>query len=708
VIPTLVLWAAATLLHFALTARATGRVLSRDPHDAASLDERVFAAALGGVASLSIMLHVVAVFVGLSLGAGVGALIVWHAALWRATRRPAAGPTDGLQPATTFLEFIALGVGATIVLTWVGLAAQSADALGPDAAHYHVPHAVNFAAGASPFDLPATPHLYPMAGSMVAAWFIVPLGNPLIADLAMALPFVLLVAALNLLFRCATGLSGTAWATWLSILLFSTPMFRMGSHGAADLWFASAFACLVAVVVLIWTRRRWTALDVVLGGCAVGLLVGTKSIGAPAAALIAGAVFVVWIARRVFGAPRIGAPNRAVWPFAIAAAAAVAAGGIWLVRNWWQFGSPLAPAGLSIAGLTIFDGESFQRSKYLSVLAEMDTDSFHLWPRTRFFVGQWFGSWFLAALLPIGVLVLDLAAGMRRHARDAHWWPRVGLLVITVVAGAALIWMLIGAPWSGMERSRGLTLRYALPIAALLPLLAYAGWFPLTLPWYRHGRFRTGAAAIVIAASIALFLAAARDGARSPMTLIAPGIDWRWLPVGLAAVWLAGRAVRGGWGIRAGACAGLIALAAWWAPTIARQDRQAREVATDRLNAEDAAPAEGLTNTNVWREVHLVTRVAERGENRRCGARRFFSLVRFDEPLALQPARFGNQVFYAGRDVDAARRAGPIGPCDYVITSPAVAATDKGQALASALAGARSLRTFASTRDFVVLSVDPN
>ena len=42
-----------------------------------------------------------------------------------------------------------------------------------------------------------------------------------------------------------------------------------------------------------------------------------------------------------------------------------------------------------------------------------------------------------------------------------------------------------------------------------------------------------------------------------------------------------------------------------------------------------------------------------------CRGQRFFSLVRFDEPLALQPPEFGNQVYYAGRDVDAGPPRGP-------------------------------------------------
>jgi hypothetical protein len=63
---------------------------------------------------------------------------------------------------------------ATLAVAWLRVAARSLHVSGSDAAHYHVPHAVNLALGTSPFDLLPTPHLYPMGTSLLGAWFISP------------------------------------------------------------------------------------------------------------------------------------------------------------------------------------------------------------------------------------------------------------------------------------------------------------------------------------------------------------------------------------------------------------------------------------------------------------------------------------------------------------------------------------------------------
>ena len=703
---TLAVWAAVTAWHFVLTDRAASRVCAGRQ---CSLDERVFASAVLGVATLSLVLHTVAIASGLGLTTGVLGLAAWHFVLRMAT--PVSARERPLATAApwraTIGESVALAVIAGIVLTWVGLAARSTEALGPDAAHYHVPYALNFATGASPFDLPATPHLYPMVGSLIGAWFIVPLGDPLIVDLALVLPFVLIAASVNALFRSTTGRSGALWASWFTLGLFSTPMFRMTSLGSADLWFAAGFVSLVAVIVQAWARGAWRGLDVMLAAGSAGLLAGSKATGAPALALIVAVSFAIAIARRLDSGRWLPRPDRLARTGIAAVALFLGAGGIWLIRNWVLFGSPIAPAGLTVAGVSIFDGETFQRSKYLSVLAEMDTDSFHLWARTKFFVAQRFGAWYLALLWPIAWLAVDLIARARRRATDGLWWPRLGVLGLTVLTGAVLVWMLIGAPWTGMERSRGLTLRYLLPIAGLLPLLAFVACFPMALfAWHRRGSLRAIALAGVVAGGLWLFWESLGSNAQAIRALPVPGLSALWLMVAIVWVWLLRAGASAARGLtRIGAALLLIGVMAWWSPRIAQQGQEARARATQQLRAEESAALAAPAGGSVWRPVLPAVRAAELAEGRTCRARRFFSLVRFDEPLALQPPEFGSQVFYAARDLEAARRAGPMAGCDYIITSAPMAGTDKGAALAAALAGPRELRSFASTKDFLVLTV---
>lgn len=690
----LALWVVATGLHAAFIDRAVRRARPF----AGSLDERLFAAALASVASLSLVLHVVSVTVGLGLVTGLAGLSVWHLGLWWLTSRPVAvGDTAPSEPVSA-VEALALGLVAAVVLSWVVLSARSPNIDGPDAAHYHVPFAVNLAAGASVFDLPATPHLYPMAGSMVAAWFIVPVGDPQLVDLAMVAPWLLLVASLNMLFRCATGRSGLAWGTWLALALFSTPMFRSVSEGAADLWFAAGFVALLATLMVVWWRRRVSRLDLVLAGGAAGLLLGSKITGLPAAVILVGGAAALEGLRRALGGERLAWPHGSIRIALVAAVVCVGAGGIWLVRNWVQFGSPVAPANLSFESLTTLIGGSEQAAN-LSIAAELQTDTFRLWPTVTYYVRQWFGTYYLAALWPIVLLVVDLAGGVRRR-HESVWWPRFALLALTLLAGVLLSWMLVGAPYTAFGRNRGYALRYVLPVAALLPLASAIACFPVWLPrWDDRVSARTAVGAAVSVGAVWLVW-------HSPWTGPAvPRLDGIWLAANLPVAWLAqAKANRSVRVARATVAIGLIAFVAWWAPMAAAGAASARAQRQADLDTELQAAAAGLPIGDTWREPFVAVRAAEAAAGARCGHRRFYALTRFDEPLALQPPDFTSTVYYAGRDVEAARRAGPVTSCDYVITTAELQATAKGRALEAALAGPGRLQPVARGRAWIVLT----
>lgn len=634
----LALWCAVTAAHAGATSHAVLKLGDPD----ASTDTRLFATVLGFTASLSLVLHTLALTVGISLASGIIGIAIWDLLLMALVSRfPSPGARSWSVP-----ELVAVAVLAGVSVLWIVRAATTIDVVGPDAAHYHVPYAMNFAHGASPFDLPATQHLYPMAASVVTAWFIAPLGTPLLADLATLLPFVVLVAAINVIFRCSTGLSGLAWATWLGLGLYLTPMFQMVSLGSADLWFTAAAVALVAAALDAWVRGQLGLLDVALLGGAAGLLVGSKATGVPAFALIAVPVVLVAIVLR-----RRGSETRPrVSPAALAAGVAIAlgAGGLWLIRNWIQYGSPLAPAGITLGGLTIFPGETFQQSRHFSVLAEMDTSSFDLWSRTRAYLNDWFGVWLVPALGVVLVAAADLAVRLFSRDTSDRVRARFMLISVTIVFSAGLIWLLIGAPWTGLERSRGLTLRYILPVITILVTVAFIGLLPLSVPWFEKLR-------------------------------PARRVD---LPHGIAFVIVG-------------------ALIVSVVPFIANRHRAASVLYELQLAIQLRRPPS--PHINDWQAAFPAIRHAEKTAGIECPSRRIYSLIRFDEPLSLQPANFTSSVYYAGRDPEANRRAGPIAPCDYVITSPAVAETDKGTALVDALGGGR-LDVVGKTRDFIVMA----
>ena len=118
---------------------------------------------------------------------------------------------------------------------------------------------------------------------------------------------------------------------------------------------------------------------------------------------------------------------------------------------------------------------------------------------------------------------------------------------------------------------------------------------------------------------------------------------------------------------------------------------------------EEAGFASDRLPVSQWRSLCLAVRRDERARGFSCEASRFFSIMRDDEPMALQPPAMTNRSYYAGRDLESARRAGPIGTCDYIVTTPALQATEKGKNIAQALSGGAALETIETGTGLVAL-----
>jgi hypothetical protein len=708
----LALWMAATIGHFLLTASWVGRLAPARR----TRDERWFQATLAGIGTLSLVIHVLLLTTGLTLMRGLAALVSWHAALavtfgppWRAGSRgqprvdPPAMP-DHRGPAErveTWLEACAAIVLAGIGLAWILNASGSFVVSGTDATHYHVPTAVNLSLGAGLFDLPATQHLYPMGASALVAWFILPTGGPLLVDLSMLPYFLLLAASVAWIFRLATGASGLAWTTWWMLALFGMPLFRQASLVSADLPFAASFAALLALVVALSTCRPAGTIDILLAGLAAGLLVGSKTTGAAAAVILGafGLAALPFVRRSVRGSA--GGSGRSgvrqiVLPVAGAVVIALGAGGVWIVRNWWLFGSPIAPSGLTLLGIEIFAGEPAGSSLRDSVLEDWMRPGYSLTGRMAAYTSERLGSWYLALLLPAVLVPVDVLRSRVRRTPDPTQTGRLLVWVLVMATGAALGWLLIGAPWTSLERSRGLSLRYLLPFAALLPCLAAIGVFSASVPWYRRARPAAAAGVAVSAAGLAL-LWFGQGGGLAP-----PRLDTGALGASLALFALAAMSRRGAsrlTGVRR-TVAGLLlvfVLSTLWAgysearagAGLARRERQ-----MDRSDQDARAV----------RALYLAAVEAERRAGGACESRRFLAFVRVDTPLDLQGLDYRNQVFYAGRDVELTARAAPIGACDYIITSRGLLGSDKGRALVEVLSLAGAPAEIAAQGSFVLLA----
>ena len=210
-------WLVVSIAHLAIgVAWATRR---RGAERGASIDARVFDAVVFAVGTLHGVLFLAATTTGLGQGRGIwwvaGFDAVVALALWRARRTAPAATTAAPMPASPRVLIALQAAGAlalgTLAVSWVRHAARSLHVSGSDAAHYHVPNVVNLALGASPFDLMPTPHAYPMGASLVGAWFVLPVGDPWLIDVAMLLFFALLAASLVRAFTLATGAPGLAW-----------------------------------------------------------------------------------------------------------------------------------------------------------------------------------------------------------------------------------------------------------------------------------------------------------------------------------------------------------------------------------------------------------------------------------------------------------------------------------------------------------------
>jgi len=187
-------------------------------------------------------------------------------------------------------------------------------------------------------------------------------------------------------------------------------------------------------------------------------------------------------------------------------------------------------------------------------------------------------------------------------------------------------------------------------------------------------------------------------------TVPVPPLHLAWLAAGLALAALirslAGAATRMRW---LAGVAIVIAAAAGWAPRITANQAREQHTAERSEEGERAAWARETKATSPRRGVYLAALAAESGANRLCETRRFFSLVRFDEPLELQSPIYRNRVYYAGRDTALLRRVLPLTACDYVITTDALASTDKGREAVVVLSGTVQLAELGRAEDLVLL-----
>jgi hypothetical protein len=249
------------------------------------------------------------------------------------------------------------------------------------------------------FDDPS-PSYYPINGSLIYLWLMLPLDSVFLADLGQVPFFVLGFASVYALAR-RFKLS-SEYAFFGAVLFTLVPnYFKQLEVAYVDVMVGALF--LAACLYLVRLHERYRIGDVVMFGLSLGLCVGTKSV-----ALVYAGVLLVPFAALVIR-------ERKPMGFAAAGTVALALGGYAYARNYFLTGNPLYPCEMTLFGKTIFPG-----------VLDLSTVRAHMEPGKEAFAKLLFhegmGAQTLVFVL-FGMASLACAAALRRKIplRALYW-----------------------------------------------------------------------------------------------------------------------------------------------------------------------------------------------------------------------------------------------------------------------------------------------
>jgi len=218
---------------------------------------------------------------------------------------------------------------------------------GWDSLNYHFTFAVewlknaNLNLGMTISDDPSPPY-YPINGSLLYLWLMLPLKNVFLADLGQ-LPFfcVTFLAVFSLARKVGLSRDNSFYA---SAIFFITPnFFKQLSIAYVDVIVAGLFLTTVVYLFLLNAKFCWRI--VVLFSMSLGLLIGTKTIALPYS-LILILPFIYLCLKNI----------RKSYLFLLFILIITALGGFSYLRNFFDTGNPLYPLDFKILGQPIFKG----------------------------------------------------------------------------------------------------------------------------------------------------------------------------------------------------------------------------------------------------------------------------------------------------------------------------------------------------------------
>jgi len=194
------------------------------------------------------------------------------------------------------------------------------------------------------------PSYYPINGSLIYLWFILPLKNVFLADLGQV-PFFA-VSFLALYGLCRRLNIGREFSFYAAGLFSLTPnYFKQLEISYVDVMVCAWFLAGAYFLICFLQRRKLS--DIFLFSASIGMLIGTKTI----ALLYGGALFLFFIVSL------LRSKNKIIPYFLISVSLIILLGGYGYVRNLMDTGNPLYPMKVELLGREIFKGV-YDKSNY--------------------------------------------------------------------------------------------------------------------------------------------------------------------------------------------------------------------------------------------------------------------------------------------------------------------------------------------------------
>jgi Dolichyl-phosphate-mannose-protein mannosyltransferase len=325
---------------------------------------------------------------------------------------------------------------------------------------------------------------YPQNGDLVSLSAILPWRSAFLVPL---LSYPLWALGALAVYALGLELGAHRWAAVLFAAAYAaTPLVLLTAVAASvsDVFMWAMFTIGALFLVRHLRRRRRT--ELVLAGLALGLAFGSKWYGLTSVPILV----AVWLLASTVAHPR---PRGIVRETALLAGVIVASGGFWLLRNLLEYGNPVFPHQVKLAGVDLFPGPVDTYGKAFGFSLAHYLGDWHVWNTYIRPDYQW-ALRLRGLFLVVGFGIVAIAAAVQtwRGLRAAGARPGAGTYVALAAILIGVAYVLTPQTALGPEGSPGLVgvnARYAMPALALgsatlawgVSRLNARAWFPIQL-----------------------------------------------------------------------------------------------------------------------------------------------------------------------------------------------------------------------------------